>query len=124
MARREFTKATKRLAWERSGGRCEGEGQLYGLPKGLRCDASLGAGVEYDHIDLDANSKDNSLENCAAVCPACHRYKTSKIDVPKAAKTKRQQDKNRGIRKPKGRPMPGSKASGIRKRMDGSVERW
>jgi hypothetical protein len=36
-----------------------------------------------------------------AVCIACHRFKTSKHDVPRAAKTQRQQDKNSGIRKSK-----------------------
>jgi hypothetical protein len=38
-----------------------------------------------------------------AVCIACHRFKTSKHDVPRAAKTQRQQDKNNGIRRPKGK---------------------
>jgi hypothetical protein len=57
--------------------------------------------VEYDHIDLDANSKDNSLGNCAAVCIPCHRFKTAKHDTPKAAKTLRQQDKARGVTRPK-----------------------
>jgi len=38
------------------------------------------------------------------------------------AKADRVLKKNFGL-KPKGRPMPGSKASGLRKRMDGTVER-
>lgn len=95
----EFTKPVKRLALERSGKRCEAVGALYGLPAGHRCNADLGYGVEFDHIVLEANSKDNSLENCAAVCMRCHRFKTTKHDTPKAAKTLRQQDKGRGIRK-------------------------
>ena len=65
----------------------------------------------------------NSLENCAAVCVKCHAFKTRNHDIPKAAKTVRQQDKARGTKKPQRRPMPGSKASGLEKRMDGSVER-
>ena len=124
MPRREFAKPTKRAALKRSGKLCEATGPLYGLEEGQRCNVSLADGVEFDHIDLDANSKDNSLENCAAVCPACHRFKTANHDIPKAAKTLRQQDKNLGIRKPKGRPLPGTRASGIRKRMNGTVERW
>ena len=98
MARREFTKATKREALKRSGGRCEAIGEWYDLRKGERCFGFLSYGVQFDHIDLDANSKDNSLANCAAICPRCHRYKTAKIDIPKAAKTVRQQDKDLGIR--------------------------
>lgn len=110
MARREFTKPTKREALKRSGGLCEGQGRIYGLSN-ERCNAPLSYGVEYDHVVLAANGGDNSLENCAAVCVRCHRWKTSNHDTPMAAKTLRQQDKARGIRKsstwPK--PPPGSK---------------
>lgn len=98
MARREFTRATKRAALARSEGRCEAIGAWYGLEPGKRCGASLAAGVEFDHIILDANSKDNSLENCAAVCLPCHRHKSAKHDTPTAAKTLRQQDRARGIK--------------------------
>lgn len=89
--RREFSTKTRKEALKRSGLRCEATGEWYGLPAGERCTANLGLGVEYDHLILDANSKDNSLENCRAVCPKCHRYKTSNRDVPTAAKTVRQQ---------------------------------
>lgn len=117
MARREFTKPTMRAALTRSGMLCEAVGVWYGLPAGKRCNAPLSAGVQYDHIILDANSKDNSLENCAAVCIKCHRFKTAKHDTPTAAKTLRQQDKNLGIRKAK------SSLSNPRfkKKMDGTV---
>lgn len=124
MPRKEFTKPTKRDAIKRSGGLCEAIGEWYGLEVGQRCNAPLSYGVEFDHIDLDANSKDNSLSNCAAVCKRCHSHKTRHRDIPLAAKTLRQQDKANGIKKAKGRPMPGTRASGIRKRMDGTVERW
>ncbi len=99
MNRREFKRQTKRDALRRSGGLCEARGTMYGLDEGQRCNASLGYGVEFDHIILDANSKDNSLENCAAVCVKCHKWKTARHDIPKAAKTLRQQDKDRGIRR-------------------------
>ncbi|MGN6773140.1 MAG: HNH endonuclease signature motif containing protein [Rhizobiaceae bacterium] len=91
MARREFTTKTRKQALKRSGLRCEAVGSWYGLPDGQRCPANLGDGVEYDHLILDANSKDNSLENCRAVCPKCHRWKTANRDTPTAAKTVRQQ---------------------------------
>lgn len=103
--RAEFKKETKRDALKRSGMLCEAVGAWYGLPPGRRCNAPLSAGVQYDHIILDANSKDNSLANCAAVCIKCHRHKTDKHDTPKAAKTLRQQDKANGIRKAKA-PIP------------------
>ena len=92
MARLEFSSATRKQARARSGMRCEAIGAFYGLPNGQRCNADLTlAGIEYDHFILDHNSKDNSLANCRAVCPKCHRWKTSHIDVPTAAKTKRQE---------------------------------
>ena len=98
MSRAEFKKQTRRDAFERANGHCEAVGELYGLPKGQRCNMPLDRGVEYDHVILEANSHDNSLSNCAAVCPPCHRWKTDHVDTPKAAKTVRQQDKHRGIR--------------------------
>lgn len=122
MTRSEFSKSTKREALKRAKGHCEAVGVWYGLEYGQRCNMPLGKGVEFDHIILDANSHDNSLENCAAVCIHCHEYKTRKHDIPVAAKTRRQQDKHIGIKR-KSRPMPGSKASGFKKRMDGTVVR-
>lgn len=91
MPRREFTTKTRKLALKRSGKRCEAVGSWYGLPEGQRCTADLSLAVEYDHLILDANSKDNSLENCRAVCPKCHAWKTANRDTPTAAKTVRQQ---------------------------------
>lgn len=106
MARNEFKAETKRQAWDRSGERCEAEGSIYGLPPGVRCAADLNLGVRYDHVDPDANSKDNSLGNCCACCPKCHLWKTTKRDAPLIAKTNHQQDKARNIQKPGHRPFP------------------
>jgi hypothetical protein len=105
MARREFTKQTQREAFARSGFKCEAVGAMYGLDAGKRCSADLAYGVEYDHIVLDANSKDNSLENCAAVCIKCHKWKTAKHDIPMAARTVRMQDKARGIKTKPAKPL-------------------
>lgn len=105
MARAEFSKETKRQALKRSTKLCEATGVWYGLEPGQRCNMPLSRGVEFDHIILEANSHDNSLENCAAVCIPCHKIKTAKHDTPTAAKTVRQRDKHLGIRGPK-RPWP------------------
>ena len=120
--RAEFTKPTKRSALKRSGALCEAVGAFYGLPEGTRCCVSLSHGVEFDHVDLDANSHDNSLENCAAVCRKCHGWKTTHHDIPLAAKTLRQQDKASGIKR-KHRPMAGSRDSPWKRRLDGTVEK-
>lgn len=117
---RIFSKATKREALARSGLRCEARGSLYGLPDGLRCESDLGYGVEFDHINLWANSRDSSIDNCLAVCPRCHRFKTTQHDTPKAAKTVRQRDKHSGVHATRN-PLPGSKASKWKRKMDGTV---
>lgn len=87
MARKEFSSKTRKAALARSGKVCEAVGAWYGLPSAERCTRDLSYGVEYDHLILDANSKDNSLENCRAVCPKCHAWKTANRDTPTAAKT-------------------------------------
>lgn len=54
----------------------------------------------------------------------CARNKTAG-EAPVKAKNDRQRANHLGIkRKPKGRPMAGTKLSGIRRRMSGKVERW
>ncbi|TGV26368.1 HNH endonuclease signature motif containing protein [Mesorhizobium sp. M4B.F.Ca.ET.143.01.1.1] len=85
--RKEFGSKVRKQALTRSGMVCEAIGDWYGLPEGQRCARDLAYGVEYDHYILDANSKDNSLENCRAVCPDCHKWKTANRDTPLAAKT-------------------------------------
>lgn len=119
MSRAEFSKATKRAALERSGGYCEAIGRWYGYDEEYRCARDLRHGVEFDHIDLDANSHDNSLSNCAAVCPQCHKHKTRTRDIPLAAKTQRQQDKHRGIIKKRSRLSHPT----LRRKMSGEVVR-
>jgi 5-methylcytosine-specific restriction protein A len=53
----------------------------------------------------------------------CHRERTAKFDAPRIAKTKRQRQKNYGIGKARGPIMPGSRASGWKRKMDGTTER-
>lgn len=119
--RREFSAKTRKAALKRSGFVCEAVGDWYGLPTGERCTANLGDGVEYDHLILDANSKDNSLENCRAVCPSCHRWKTSHIDVPVAAKTKRQETMGAKPRPKQKIPSPPKRPSPKQPRIDKSA---
>ena len=122
MSRNEFSKPIKRLALKRSGGLCEASGAMYGLEPNHRCDMPLSHGVEFDHVILEANSHDASLENCAAVCLKCHDWKTAHTDIPTAAKTVRQQDKSLGIKRTS-RPMNGSKTSPFKRKLDGTVVR-
>lgn len=66
---------------------------------------------------------DDDLSNMLPAHAKCHRKHTAEVDIPTIAKSKRIRAKHLGIRKTT-RPLPGSKASGLRKRMDGTVERW
>ena len=92
--RTEFSKQTKRDAFERCEGLCEGV-----LSSGERCAANLGKKLHhFDHIIPDAIGGDNSLQNCQVLCKPCHDDKTRKIDVPIIAKAKRNYDKHNGIR--------------------------
>jgi 5-methylcytosine-specific restriction endonuclease McrA len=110
-ARIEFGKAVKRAAYFRSCGYCEG------------CGRELAEGdIEYDHEIPAWMGGAATLDNCKCICKSCHKLKT-KRDVKNIAKSKRLQDKRIKARKPKGRPILGSKRSGLRKRMDGTVER-
>lgn len=118
--RSEFPRKTLREAFARAEGRCEwkwtgdnGEVQ--------RCNLKLYPGnLEYDHIVSCEMGGDNSLENCQALCKTHHRWKT-KGDMKTIAKARRVSDRHIGIKVRKGRPIPGSRGSGLRKKMSGVV---
>lgn len=122
--RHEFSQSTKREALKRSGGRCEANDPVYGMEPGTRCYADLAKGKQFDHWPLPAGDEgSDTLENCMVVCLDCHGWKTTHYDVPMLAKGKRIFDKHNGIERKSSRPMVGSKASGLRKKMNGDVER-
>lgn len=54
----------------------------------------------------------------------CHDPLTRTEHIPQIAEAKRRQARDLGIKKAPSRPLPGSRASGVRKRMSGAVERW
>lgn len=94
--RREFSKQVKRDAFLRANGQCEGH------PYGDRCPVKLTIGkYHYDHDIADGLGGEPILENCKVLCLACHKSKTGKRDIPAIAKTKRIQDRQIGIRKPR-----------------------
>ena len=115
--RREFSARTRRQAWERANGFCEGMVPFdcgHAPPIFARCMAPLTRGrYQYDHIDPDWFSKDNELENCQVLCTRCHKDKTAG-DIKHIAKSKRIIDRGIKARVAK-HPMPGSKTSGWKK---------
>jgi 5-methylcytosine-specific restriction protein A len=64
----------------------------------------------------------NAPDNLGPACIDCARGKT-KREAADRAKSRRIVARNIGAWRPKGRPMPGSKRSGWKKKFDGSVER-
>lgn len=74
-----------------------------------------------DHVVALVNGGSHRESNLAPALRDKHREKT-KADVAEKATVYRKRLKHLGVR-PKGRPMPGSRASGFRKRMNGTVER-
>lgn len=75
-----------------------------------------------DHRIAIINGGANRESNLGPIHGACDKTKTAS-DVAEKSRVARKRMKSLGIAPKKGRPMPGSKASGFRRRMDGTVER-
>lgn len=109
----EFSKATKLAAWQRSKGRCECGCGVKIIP---------GDGPEYDHRIEVALGGDNTVENCVVMRKRCHDAKTRKRR-PAIDKTRRTIETAIRARVKRSRPIPGSKASGWKHKMNGNWER-
>ena len=124
--RREFGARIKAAALKRcmdSNGvpRCEGIKHEVGP---VHCNIILRAGdTFYDHDTPDGLGGEPTLENCKVLCGVCHDIKTHEHDNPRMTKADNQRKAHFGIKARKGRPLPGTKASGVKKKFDGSVER-
>lgn len=119
MSRLNFTSATKREAFRRSGSICECH-MIPWLRRPDGCGVKLVAGaIFYEHIIPDAIRPDNSVENCATLTKTCWREKTANYDLPMIAKSNRNQDRARGIRAPS--TFACSRDSDRRKKINGQV---
>lgn len=87
---------------------------------GLRIDAGQDWDVSHE-TPLALGGADEE-SNMKPAHRACHRRHTAEVDLPQVAKAKRQEARHIGA-KVSARPMPGSRRSGLRKRMNGKVER-
>lgn len=120
--RNEFTAATKREAYARSGGICECH-RIPNWPHPI-CGAPLGDGnTFYEHIDPDAISSRNDLDNAAVLSKTCWSLKTNSIDKPTIAKANRVRDRAHGIRPENYPPLVGTVRSGWKHFMHGGWER-
>lgn len=91
MRRQEFSARTKVEAFAAAMGRCQS------------CGVKLtpATGTEYDHSTACALGGDNSITNIVVLCRNCHGTKTSRDDMPRIAKAKRNERSRAGIRKPR-----------------------
>ena len=116
--RTEFPQAIKKAAFARS---C----QLDGIPKceAPGCGKVIRAGhLIFEHVQPDGLGGEPTLANCKCYCDVCATRKTFEEDNPRMAKADRVLKATFGMKR-KGRPMPGSKASGFKRKMSGVVVR-
>jgi len=90
------------------------------------CGCGVKLGMAGERIDMDHTQAlilggANDEANLRALRYPCHRAKTA-LDVAQKAKEARVRNKHLGIAR-KGAAIPGSKASGWKRRMDGTVVR-
>jgi hypothetical protein len=112
MTRREFSASVRKAAWSRCDGRCEGCGVEF----------TAANPPEYDHGVEDYLGGEPTPENCIVLGrKCCHAPKTANR-APVLAKVRRIDAKAAGTTGRKA-VIPGSKGSGLRKRMDGTVWR-
>lgn len=90
------------------------------------CQRVIVSGVRWscDHKKALINGGQNREKNLQTLCWWCHDKIKTPADVKEKSDTYHTKSYHLGLKKPKGRPMPGTRASGIRKRMSGKVERW
>ncbi len=92
-----------------------------GIPHCEECGAP--GRVEIDHDKPDGLGGEPTEDNAVALCRTCHARKTHEQDRPIMAKADRQRKKHFLGRPASTRPLPGSRASGWKKRLDGTVVR-
>jgi 5-methylcytosine-specific restriction protein A len=94
-----------------------------GMCTACRRKIEAGKAWDIDHILPLALGGTNEPNNLQILCRPCHRAKTIQSDVPRIAKTKRLKARHLGARAPSIRPIPGSRRSPWKRKMDGSVVR-
>ncbi len=88
------------------------------------CSLKVHPGEEWDvshEIPLEAGGKDDD-SNWHVAHRKCHRSHTARVDAPLIAKVKRVHQRHIGAKKSKN-PLPGSRNSLWKKKMDGTVVR-
>lgn len=79
--------------------------------------------IHCDHIVPLADGGENIEGNLQLMLEEHHRSKTTGENIARGEARTHKAKAFRQHRKPKGRPMPGTKASGIKKSFDGTISR-
>jgi hypothetical protein len=91
------------------------------------CDRKIEAGEPWidEHLRALGLGGTNAAENRGPAHKACADLKTlgKDGDLARIAKAKRQKMRHLGIRQRKGPPIPGSRDSGWKRKIDGTLER-
>lgn len=90
------------------------------------CGRDIRAGIRWicDHIIALINGGENRESNLQPICDWCDKNIKTPADQALKSRIYKSKSRNAGLRRPKWRPLPGTRASGIRRRMDRTVERW
>ena len=102
----------KLRVFERYGGVCHISGRKI----------TAGEPWDCDHVQAIINGGKNRESNLAPALRDKHRAKTAH-DVALKSRTAKRRAAHLGVKPRSSRPIPGSKASGLRKRMNGTVEK-
>ncbi len=116
MTRLEFTQATKKA-------RNRHATDKHGVMRCEYCGTEITDAnpCEHDHFKEAKDGGDNSIANCRVACKkTCHKKKTAAFKTS-CAKSDRMAAPSRGLKRTSGRPIPGSKASGWKRKMSGEV---
>lgn len=122
--RTEFPQSVRKAAFRRCCKECRVEGieNRPGVPQCEGCGNELrSGGVYYEHMDPDGLGGDNTLENCQVRCANCKKAK-DKVDNARMTKADNVAKASYGLKRKK-KPFPGSRASGWKRKIDGTVER-
>lgn len=111
--RRSLTRNQRIRIFDAHGGRCH------------MCGAKIQVGDKWEvsHVTPLAMGGADDEANMAPAHYRCHRDHTAKVDVPWIAKTIRQRAAHIGAKPKAKRPMPGSRQSPWKRRLDGTIER-
>lgn len=109
MIRRHISTTERTRIWERFNRTC----QMCFQPTDI-------GGVDFDHHIPLAISGDDTEDNLRPLCRPCHRLKT-KGDASDIARARQREASSRGLKAPSRNPLPCSRNSRFKKKMNGQV---